>query len=125
MQKIVKLKSNDEPISIEVIIKGNINSYYEMRLYQKDLGKIDIFEGDNFYDNDDTYKLPNTAKENINRTLVLDASFNSRDIPPIPELKANYILKFYQGDKEIDSETITQTLTGEKQYFLLFIKFLS
>jgi hypothetical protein len=123
MQKIVQLKPNNESISIEVSMKGNINSYYEMRLYQKDSGKIKTFEGDNFYPNDDTFTLPDTAHDNINRTLVLDVSFNSKDIPPLPDLKASFKVKFYQAGIEIDSESLSQELTGEKQYFLLFVKF--
>lgn len=125
MQKKIKLHPNEEKITVEVKIDGKINAFYELRLHQEGQGKIDTFEGDNFYNDDDTYHLPNKASENIHRTLVIDASFHSKIIPPQAGDKATYTFVFFQGGKEIDRIQVSENLNGEKQFFLVFIKFVS
>ena len=123
MQKKIKLTRNDEKIYIEVVVKGKINYYYELRLHERDLGKIKTFEGDNFYDNDDTHVMPDDAKANIERTILFDIMFNSKRIPPLEDEIANFELKFFQGKDTIDTLSFSEKLNGDKQSKIAFIKF--
>ncbi|AZB35139.1 hypothetical protein [Chryseobacterium bernardetii] len=125
MKKEIKIIA-DGYVTVNVKITGVVGAGYYLDLFEKKSNNVIFYySGTNEYSHDDSRVLPNSAKMNVGRVLMLNTSVVSIDDEADIEKKFKISLQIFQNGKLVDEAVIADTLKKEHKNFLTIVKLVS
>ncbi|BAP29090.1 M26 IgA1-specific Metallo-endopeptidase C-terminal domain protein [Chryseobacterium sp. StRB126] len=125
MKKEIKIVA-DGNVTVNVKITGVVGAGYYLDLFEKKSNNVIFsYSGTNVYSHDDNRVLPNSAKMNLGRVLMLNTTVVSIDDDTDEEKNFKISLQIFQNNKLVDEAIISDKLKKEHKNFLTIVKLVS
>ncbi len=122
MRKEIRINPNGGQVLTNVKIEGLVAAGYFLQFFEANSHNvIASFSGHNEYDDDDLRPLPNSAKSNIGRVIMLDTTIAKID-DTSEERSCKISLEIFQNGQLVDAAIQVVPLNNEVTKSLILVK---